>query len=317
MSPPDTRRSRPDEGGSSNNPTAKSDASKVSSYGKGDAATRRRWHHERIITLRGQADALPTNVRAMYYAGMQAGCWPDDGSYRKERKAWYEAQGRTSPGTMKLPSQWASNDLQWLIDKGLVSPSEVVDESSTTYSFLGVVDVLDFVLEQTNVVLDPWSPNPVPYILTEGTNDLGIVAPIGTELRCRWAGLGGMAGRSMLRKVAAEIDHDAPIAYIGDWNKTGFDIERNAEALLRSQGWGGEWGRITITDEQAVGLPTKTKFDQRRAVLVPQQSIETAAMDLAEVRSQLRGYLLEFRPDMPDADESLRQEILDVLGGLR
>jgi hypothetical protein len=85
-----------------------------------------------------------------------------------------------------------SDDVQWLIDHGHIGADEIVDETATTYQYTGVVDPLEEALDTARrVFLGPWAPEPVPMILCEGANDLGVVATIGRELRCQWSALGG------------------------------------------------------------------------------------------------------------------------------
>ena len=125
-----------------------------------------------------------------------------------------------------------------------------------------------------------------------------------------------MGGRSMLRKVANEVHLFAPIAYVGDWNKAGSDIERSAERFLRENGWQGEWQRVAITDAQAQCRPHKMKVHRRRKVAVPLPSVETSTR-IAEIRGELRMWLSTHLPDEPTATDENRPRVVDVLESLR
>ena len=191
-------------------------------YGTGAATARCRFVHERIISKRAEADALPTNCRQLYYDGTVAGAWLDDSEYILANAERCKKRGDRASSKSRKMSQNISDDTQWLIDRGHVDRSEVVDEIATTYQYVGVVDHLGYVIDHARrVMLDPWAPNPIPWIMCEGANDLGIAASIGREMRCEWAAFGGMASCGMLRKIAEEIDPAAPILYVGDWNAAG------------------------------------------------------------------------------------------------
>jgi hypothetical protein len=208
-------------------------------------------------------------------------------------------------------SQNISDDIQWLIDRGYIGEEEVVDESAQTFDHLGTTDLVAEVNGTArHVIIDPWSPNPVPYLLAEGNNDLTFLAPLGERNRCRWAPQGGMGGRGMLRKVARQIDREAPIGYVGDFNRAGSDIERAAERFLRSKGWSGEWTRIAVTEDQAEDLPRKTKIDRRVKTPVPEESVESAAMPVADIRAAIQDWLDDQLPAVPDADDDDRDDLV-------
>lgn len=284
------------------------------SYGAGEAARIRELIHAHVIAQRLISDALPTTVRSVYYVGSQAGWWLSDADFVAALMAGYDARGEKRSSRPRLMSQWISDHVQWLIDRGYISEDEVVDESAQTFDFLGTTDLVDSVTTRARLlVIDPWSPNPVPYLLAEGNNDMTFVAPLGRRNRCRWAPLGGMASRGMLRKVAAEIDPDAPIGYVGDFNKAGSDIEAAAERFLQERGWDGEWTRIAITEDQAEGLPRKTKIDRRFKVPVAEESVESAAMPVADIRAAIQDWLDEQLPVVADTNDDDRDDLVEWL----
>jgi hypothetical protein len=279
-------------------------------YGRGFGAERR-FLHEHIVAQRLIHFGLPTNVRACYYVGSQDGRWPDDATYLLARATEYEARGEKVPTSMRKVSQKVSDWLGWLIDHSLVDEDEIVDETSVWYGRIGVNDLLAHLRDHTEAVpLNPWSPNPTPIVLCEGRNDMSIVGPVCNTNMCLAFPLGGMSGNGQLRWLAHRVRRTAPIGYVGDWNRPGSDIERNAERFLRSKGWRGTWTRLAITDDQAVGLPHKMKVDRRRKVAVEEPSIETAALGPAAIRTAIQAWLDAQRPTVPDADESGRGEVV-------
>lgn len=283
-------------------------------YGKGAVAVRRRWLHERIVAMR-EADELSTNVRALYYDGVQAGRWESDGDCERRKHAEARAAGKRVT-RVRVSSQDTSDDVQWLIDRGHVGADEVVDESTPTYDHLGTVDVLSYLIDHAaNVAVDPWAPHPTPYLLTEGANDLSVIGPIGREYRCRWAALGGMASRGMLRRVAKEIDPAAPVGYVGDWNRSGSDIERNARDFLADHGWHGTWTRVAVTDRQIarLALVPKVKFDHRHDPPLEHESFESAAIEITRLRRRLRAWLRMQLPTDPTATDDERADIVAAL----
>ena len=284
------------------------------SYGEGEAARRRKLLHNHIIAQRLIPDALPTTVRSEYYVGTMNGWWPDDATFLDETMKAYDARGEKRPSRPRSMSQNISDDIQWLIDRGYVGENEVVDEMQQVYDFLGVDDIFNEVYSSArHVVINPWSPNPVPYLLAEGNNDMTFIRPLGERNRCHWAPLGGMGGRGLLRKVAAAIDPAAPVGYVGDWNKSGTDIERNAERFLRSKGWAGTWTRLAITDTQAAGMTQKMKTDRRFKVLTTMASIESAAMPVVAIRGAVQTWLTAQLPAVPDANEDDRDDLVEWL----
>ena len=263
------------------------------------AYQRRQFIHEHIVAQRSVAHALPTNVRAIYYVGKDS-AWPGDAG-----------------GGARQSSQYVSEAVSWLIDRGLVGEDEVMDANGHNESSLGVVDLLEEAIDYASLVaLCPWSPNAVPVLIAEGRNDLALLRPIGEARRISWIALGGMAQRGHLRRVATEeIGTDAPIGYVGDWGRSGKDIERNAEKMLRRNGWEGTWTRLLITDAQAAKMSPKTVLDRRDGKSGP--SLETAQVPVADARAVIHAWLDSLLPAHPDADESMRDEIVAALDALR
>ena len=260
---------------------------------------RREFIHAHIVGQRSVAHALPTNVRAVYYVG-KGTAWPPD---------------KAGPG--RKSAQDVSDACQWLIDHGLVGEDEVVDADGHMEASIGVSDVLAEVLDYArHVAICPWSPNPVPTIICEGRNDLALVRPIGHDRLVRWIALGGMGGRGHLRHVAPHLPRHGPVGYVGDWNRAGFDIERNARALLEGKGWRGTWTRLLVTDEQASELSSKMVVDVDGRDGQAGQSIETAAMPVGDARDVIHRWLDGLAPAVPDADESKRGAVMAALEAL-
>jgi len=280
-------------------------------YGTEQYRAERRFLHEHIIRSRHTAFGLPTNVRACYYVGVGEGQWSDDSTGLVALRGDYDARGERFPDHPRKISQKVSDWIGWLIEKGYVAEDEIVDELSFWYGGVGVSDLLYELLDSARrLALDPWSPNEVPVLLCEGRNDMSIVGPIADTNLCRAFPLGGMRGGSTLRWLAEHVPQDAPIGYVGDWNKAGFDIERQAERFLRSKGWRGTWTRIAVTDAQAVGLPHQMKTDKRLTVAIEKPSVETAALGPAALRAAIQAWLNAQRPTVSDADESGRAEVV-------
>lgn len=250
-----------------------------------DTWQRREYIHQHIISQRGVDHALPTNTRSVYYVG-KGTAWEAD-----------------APGQGRKPSQYVSDACQWLIDHGLVSEDEITDANGHLEEHIGVANLLDEVLDSArHLAMCPWSPNPIPVLMcVPGRKTVQCIAQLV---------FGGEGARELCR-VAPIIDVDAPIGYVGDWNRTGFDIERNAERFLRERGWDGEWTRLLVTDTQAPGLSPKDHTDGRDGK--SGLSAESAAMPVGAARALILGWLDEQLPVAPDADESLRAEIVEAL----
>ena len=76
----------------------------MTDYGTGGAAARRHYLHSRVAAKRSEADALPTNVRQLYYDGQADDQWPDDSEYLLRKAANYEARRRIALRDQLRPS---------------------------------------------------------------------------------------------------------------------------------------------------------------------------------------------------------------------
>ena len=96
----------------------------------------------------------------------------------------------------------------------------------------------------------------------------------------------------------------------------GFDIERNARALLEGKGWRGTWTRLLITDEQSSELSSEMVVDVDGRDGQAGQSIETAAVPVGDARDVIHRWLDGLAPVVPDADESERGAVVAALEAL-
>lgn len=261
---------------------------------------------------------LPNNIRGIYYIGIGAGWWVKDTDRAAYNLAQHRAKMAADPtlrpmkGKGKLTSQYVSVAVQKLIDAGVIHPDDITDEFHSVYSSRGTTDLLRTVRNYArSATLDPWAPNPRPVLIAEGANDMTVVAPIGQDRRLTWVPLGGQAGRTHLRSLLALIDHDAPVGYIGDWNKAGRDIEAAAKRFLLANGWDSTWTRLLVTEADAATMPVQMVVDGRNGQSEP--SVESAAIRQSVQRQRITDWLAVLVPDAPVANDSERAAIIAML----
>jgi hypothetical protein len=115
--------------------------------------------------------------------------------------------------------------------------------------------------------LNPWEPGEPPLILTESKGNAEVLERIAWEYCCPIAGLKGHAN-GFLRTVIAPLleNNDRAVFYLGDYDRSGFDIEENARRVLeKTLSRNIEWIRVGLTREQirAKGIEPIWKVDQR------------------------------------------------------
>jgi hypothetical protein len=280
-------------------------------YGRGAAAIRRRALHERLRELYS-AGELATTVSSLYYDGAQSGQWLSDSEHAKVRFAVAAAEGRTIRKP-RVPRQNVSDDVQWLIDAELVDPSWVTDFSRDLYDFTGETDLkAAAVREIQHLRLCPWNGVP-PLIVVESRSLASALQDAVSVFHGRLAPLAGQAGRSYLRTdVAHRLKPTTPVAYLGDWNPAGSDIEANARQKLAtySGDWCGDrddelWTRLAVTNADAASgryLRVSKRDGRRRVGHDEYESIEAEALGTTDLRARLVAWFEGLLPRDFDLD---------------
>ena len=276
-------------------------------YGRGLAAERRRWLHKRLAEMR-DGDELPTTDSSLYYDGVQQGRWPSD-SEAKEA------------GRKRTFRQDVSDAVQWLIEHDLVAFDAIVDPSRGVLDHRGVVNLRTATYRYVEAVeLSPW-PADIPACIVESRSLASALDRAAGRYGIALAPLAGMSGRTFLRsEVAGIITVHSAIGYLGDWNPSGFDIERNVRDTLTRMGWRGEWVKLALTAGDAAGLPRITKHDNRHRPPLEYESVEAEALTTTVLRRRLTDWLDLLLPAGFDWDQheartgTQRADLLAILG---
>lgn len=249
-------------------------------YGNGLSGERRRWLHKRLQEMTDE-DELPTTVSSLYYDGLQSGRWPSDAEVK-------------AAGGKRVPRQDVSDAVQWLIDHGMVDPDALVDFSRRVLDYRNPTDLLSATYAYARRVgLSPWD-GAVPVAIVESRSIVAALDAAAEAYSIILAPLSGQVGRTHLRQeVATLIADDTPIAYLGDWNPSGFDIETNVHVRLTAlvPGWRGSWTLLAVTDDDADRLPRMVKTDGRYNPPRVIESVEAEALTTTVLRRRLTDWL--------------------------
>ena len=185
-------------------------------YGSGAAAERRRWLHKRLTEMR-DADELPTTVSRSTTTASSPGRGPPTPRSRQPAARAHptpEHQRRRAMADRPRPRATATR-----------SPTSPAGCSTTA----GPIDLHDGEYEYAETVeLSPWTvdrPGRHRRVALAGGRPRPATP---SAIRIPLAPLSGMSGaRSCAATSSALLTGTTPIGYLGDWNPSGDDIERN------------------------------------------------------------------------------------------
>jgi hypothetical protein len=206
-------------------------------------------------------NGLPTTGRFLFYELEQCGLAvkPDrDGPRQGKRRSigW-------PPG-----SQDVTDALTKLREDGTVPWDWIADTERNIAEWEYAPTVRAFLSARLDSFrLNPWESHEPPLILTESKGNAEVLEQIAWEYCCPISGLKGQAGGFLRTKIAPLLkDNDRVVFYLGDYDRSGFDIENNARNVLEeTAGREIEWIRIGLTQEQiqAKGIEPIWKVDRR------------------------------------------------------
>ena len=166
----------------------------------------------------------------------------------------------------------------------------------------------------------------------ESRSIVGVIEELCHELAVPLYPCGGFASLSLEYQAAEHIKTQADahgynnvvILYIGDYDPSGLDIDRDLEHKMRhflGDAIGLEFRRIAITEEQIgqYDLPVKPrkKTDKRRLDIT--STVETEAMDASILRGLLQPEIEIYIPDgvlevLRTTEQSERNDLLTLAG---
>jgi hypothetical protein len=238
-------------------------------YGRGKAAELRAWCHAAIVRHRAEG-TIPTTGRFIFYEAVMAGATP-----------------KHATGARRA-DQVVTDALSWLRTAGLVGWHEIADRTRRATDRRGypsIAEGIDALLD--HVPLDPWDGEP-PLVVVESESLAGLYESLVDDYRAVLVPVRGQASTGLLfNDVAPFVEAGSVnVLYVGDHDKSGYDIEASArDRLEHFSGQALDWRRVALTAAQVeeYGLPLVERVDRRerdgRAYLV----CETEAMPQAEL----------------------------------
>jgi hypothetical protein len=251
-------------------------------YGRpgSQAARLRQWLHEAILAHRA-AGTIPTTSRFLYYEAVMAEI------IRKH--------GRSGG---RRPDQDVSVALLWLREQGHVGWDEIRDRTRRVFPYTGAASILAAAQEAVEMArLDPWRGH-TPLLIVESESLAGLCEDLAHEYRIVLVPVRGQSSASLLvNDVTPYVERGSRhVLYVGDHDRSGYDIEASAQARLESFARQAlAWMRVALTADQvaAYDLPLVERVDRRdhQTRLVAECEAMPQATLVALVRQAVGGLL--------------------------
>jgi hypothetical protein len=217
----------------------------------------------------------------------------------------------------RRPDQVVTDALTWLRERGLVGWDEIVDRTRRPIDSRGYPTLTEGAQAAVHAIhLDPWGRR-TPLVIVESESLAGLYEPLVQRYRAVLIAVRGQASGGLLFNDVAPYVHEGSedVLYVGDHDKSGYDIEASAAARLADFAQRGlHWQRVALTVQQVsdYGLPTLPRTDGRsgKTYLV----CETEAMRQADltalVLDALDALLPESLDDVHEREQVERAEVL-------
>jgi hypothetical protein len=158
--------------------------------------------------------------------------------------------------------------IMWVRDEGLIPRDWIADPERSVLVWDFAQDVLTYLNAQLDFFRsNSWAPELPPMILTEAKSNVEVLRRTASEYCCPIAGLKGQsAGFLRTRLMPLLKENQRAVLYLGDHDRSGFDIERNTLKVLQDATKREiEWERIGLTEAQikAKRIEPIWKFDGR------------------------------------------------------
>lgn len=240
------------------------------------------------ITCELAIDCKPITLRGLFYRVVSTGFLPSTDQKHYNRVGRLVTRLRR---TGVLPYSWIVDSL-----RSTVKPS----------SWTGLSDFGDTVRDAYRK--DFWHHlDDYVHIFAEKDAIAGVISPVTKEYDVALSPVRGYCSESFAHEIGkqfAEIEKPIHCYYLGDFDPSGFDIERDLLKKLREQsGREIEWQRLAINAEdferhKLVPLAPKKK-DRRYQKFVDDhgyQCAEVDALDPNELRRRVRGAIEQWVP---------------------
>lgn len=256
---------------------------------------------------------LPTTIRFVFYELEQVGLATkpsadDTRPNRRRSKGW-------PPGQQDI-----TDAVTHLRENGIIPWDWIADEQRQLYAWDYADTVSAYVHERLDEArLNPWGDKPPRLILCESKATAAALRPLAADYCCPISGLGGhVAGFLQTRVVPYLRDHgygdgNGDVAYLGDLDRSGVDIENNARSVISSAVDIGSWERVAMTEELAAqrGIEPIWKTDGRSGTA--HEAIEVESLGQAALVDLLRARLDQLLPEpLSDVHERERQQRAEI-----
>jgi hypothetical protein len=146
-----------------------------------------------------------------------------------------------------------------LREAGEIPWDRIIDGERPLIKYPHAPTVRDYMLDRLDeAAVNPWHPASPPLVLTESKNLAQALAAPLYRLVPVIGGPKGQTGEGWLRTVASGVlaEHsDRRVFYLGDLDRAGGDIERNARSVLeRHLGRQLAWEWLALTEDQISDL---------------------------------------------------------------
>ena len=203
---------------------------------------------------RADPDGLPTTLRFLFYEMEQRG-----EAVKPEREG--PRKGHRRSIGWPAGSQDITDEVKAMRDEGVIPWDWIADEERSVEIFNYAASVQAFLnTELPYFRLNPWSPEEPPVILTESKGMARALRRLAYDYVCPISGLKGQSGGFLMTEIAPILNGELrngrstssrAVLFLGDYDRSGFDIENNARRVLEeAKGCGVDWTRIALTQAQ-------------------------------------------------------------------
>jgi hypothetical protein len=257
-----------------------------------------------VLRQHEAAGALPTSARFVYYEIKQAG-------YPLARHA------------ARRDDQDVIDAVKRLRDAGLVPWEWVSDETRSVEGDHLAGSVRQWLLDMLGQArISAWDGQPRPVVITESRGVRAALRATASRYGAWIASTNGQVGGFLHTDVTPLLVPGSPVAYFGDSNPAGGDIEANTKRVLeRAVGGPLAWQRLAVTPGQAEeeGLPPKPGTDGRYRDGRPHISYEAEALGQARLSDLLAAWLDSLLPvplqDVLERQQAERGQLRALLDG--
>jgi hypothetical protein len=258
----------------------------------------------KIMREHEAAGTIPTNIRFVFYEGVQRGLW----------------EKHTHPGTNRSTQTYLSEALMWLREKEIIPWDWLEDETRSISDWRSADSVLQYLVDSIDYArINPWSEEPPPLIICEARSTRGPLEPTCRDYVVPICATNGQAGGFLRTDVAPYfLDddgafNDRQVGYVGDCELRGpgEQIEENTRRVLEEYvGHEIRWTRIALTQAQVDANPTLkeleiTKTDNRNGKRY--RAVECETVGQGPLIDMLREFL-DARLPQPLSDVQEREE---------